>query len=125
MLSQQLLIRPAGVLAAAIRMADQSGRGLACLDRHAQGRAAQLAVVLFAHRPADDAAAEQIHQRRQVKPSFAGADVADVANPDRVAAIGCESSLQPVGRDPIAVIAVGGPDPEPTLGAATEALLTH
>src|SRR5947207_10422455 len=58
MFQQQLLIGAAGVLPAAIGMADQSRRRSPRIDRHPQRGAGQLAVDLPVHCPSDDAPAE-------------------------------------------------------------------
>ena len=38
--------------------------------------------------PADDFAAEQIHESGQVKPALTGAEVSDIGDPDLVGALG-------------------------------------
>lgn len=124
MIEQQLLIGATGILPASIGVADQSRsrrrRRRRCspvqplIDRHLQRAAGQLACDLMMRRPADDPAAEQVHQRRQVEPALFGADVADVAGPDAVDPIDGKASLQSVGRIAVAVIAVGGARDEAT-----------
>ena len=69
---QQLLILVAGVLAAAIRVMQQTLRRLTVLQCHLKGGQRDPAFEPFAQRPADHAAREQIEDYRQVQPTLPG-----------------------------------------------------
>src|SRR2546423_11982866 len=124
-LSQGVTEIGAGVLAAAIGMKDQLWRRLAMSLSHVPGREDQLGVDVLVHGPADDPTAIEVHDASQVEPAFLSMDVGDVAEPDLVGRTGSGQLGQAIGSNGLVVVAVGGLDPEPTLGAATEALLTH
>lgn len=78
MLGQQRLVLLARILAAAIRMDDQSGRWTARFDRHTQGVANQGGRHARRHRPAYDSAREQVEYNSQVKPPGASPDIRDI-----------------------------------------------
>src|SRR5690349_8042909 len=78
---QQLLILVAGVLAAAIRVMQQTLRRMAVLQRHLQGVQHDAAFEPFAERPANHAAREQIDDYRQVQPTLQGPQIGNVCDP--------------------------------------------
>src|SRR5512140_1353466 len=63
---------------------------------------------MIVHRPAHDTASAQIHDGRQVQPSLAGPDIGDVGEPDLIAPVGREVTVEQVGRDREAMPAIGG-----------------
>src|SRR5215469_13603950 len=69
---QQLLILVAGVLAAAIRVMQQTRRRVAVLQRHLQGVQDDAAFEPFIQRPANHAAGEQIEDYCQLQPTLQG-----------------------------------------------------
>jgi hypothetical protein len=75
MLGEKVRIATAGILAAAIAMEDQTRCRRPAVPRHVECAAGQLRRDRLAHRPAHDAAAEQIEHHRQVQPAFAGGDI--------------------------------------------------
>src|SRR6201981_3785591 len=66
---------------------------------------------MICHRPADDLAAVEIHDRSQIKPALIGLDVGDVGEPDPVRRGGDEVALEQVRGDREIVTAVGGAHP--------------
>src|SRR5215469_18824860 len=81
---QQLLICVAGVLAAAIRVMQQTLRRMAVLQGHLQGVQHDATFEPFADRPADHAAREQIDDYRQVQPTLQGPQIGNVCDPAAV-----------------------------------------
>ena len=77
-LSQLAAYLGAGVLAATIRVEDQSLRGFAHPMGHLQGVQHELARHVAGNRPADDPAGEQIQNRADIKPAFARPQISDV-----------------------------------------------
>jgi hypothetical protein len=63
------------------------------------------------HRPANDPAAVEVHDGRQMEPSLAGLDVGDVSGPDPVRGRRSKVAIEQIGRDRQVVLAVGGPEP--------------
>src|SRR5258708_15310962 len=66
---------------------------------------------MIRHRPADDLAAVEVHDRGQIKPALIGLDVGDVGQPDPVRRGGDEVALEQVRGDRKVVTAVGGAHP--------------
>ena len=64
---QQRLVGVAGVLAALIRVMDETRIGLSLLQRHPQRSQCQLVRHTFRHRPTDDAATVQVQDGRQME----------------------------------------------------------
>jgi hypothetical protein len=72
------------------------------------GAAGQLGRDRLAHRPAHDAAAEQVQHHGQIQPSLCGGDVGHVAGPDGVRRVHGEVAREQVWRDGQSMVAVGG-----------------
>src|ERR1700756_2991740 len=66
---------------------------------------------MIRHRPADDLAAVEVHDRGQIKPALISLDVGDVGEPDPVRRGGDEVALEQVRGDREVVTAVGGAHP--------------
>src|SRR5437660_11678317 len=66
---------------------------------------------MIRHRPADDLAAIEVHDRGQIKPALISLDVGDVGEPDPVRRGGDEVALEQVRDDWEVVTAVGGAHP--------------
>src|ERR1700757_4382091 len=66
---------------------------------------------MIRHRPADDLAAVEVHDRGQIKPALISLDVGDVGEPDPVGPGGDEVALEQVRGDREVVTAVGGAHP--------------
>ena len=115
----------AGVLNAAVGMEHQACGRLAMSPGHAPGGQDQFGVDVLAHGPAGQAPAVKVQDAGQVEPAFLGVDVGDVAEPDLVGGARSGQFGQAIGSNGLVVVAVGGADPEPAFGAATEALLAH
>ena len=82
-----LLVGGAGVLAAAIGMVEEAGFGAAGLLSVGQSLEGQGSLQVIMEAPADDFAAEQVHESGEVKPALAGAQVSDISDPDLVGAL--------------------------------------
>src|SRR5689334_4463812 len=63
---------------------------------------------MIAHRPTDDPAAVEVHDRRRIEPSLVGFDVSEVGEPDLVRRLGVEVPIEQVGSDRQVVATVGG-----------------
>ena len=83
-----LLVGGAGVLAAAIGVVEQAGFGAPSLLGVSQGLKGQRSLQMILKLPADNLAAEQIHESGQVKPALAGPEVGDIGDPDLVGGCG-------------------------------------
>src|ERR1700731_1877476 len=66
---------------------------------------------MIRHRPADDLAAVEVHDRGQIDPALIGLDVGDVGEPYLVRRGGDEVALEQVRGDREVVPAVGGAHP--------------
>jgi hypothetical protein len=77
-------------------------------DGHLQCVHRDLDLQARAHAPADDLAGEEVENCGQIQPALAGGDAGEVGEPDLVRHLGGEVASQPVGRDRIAMPAVGG-----------------
>jgi hypothetical protein len=65
---------------------------------HLKRRGDELGAHVRLHRPADDPAAEEVLNRRQVQPALAGADLLDVRRPYAVNGIGVEVATDEVAE---------------------------
>ena len=115
----------AGVLHAAIRMHQQALAGAALGAGHLQRADHEFAAQMIGHRPADDLATPQIHDQRQIHPALGGRHISDVLEPDLIRAGGRWSLGQPVGRDGLVVVAVGGAGHKTRLGLRPQAMFVH
>src|SRR6516165_9095081 len=105
---QQLLILVAGVLAAAIRVMQQTLRRLAVLQGHLQGVQRDAAFEPFTQRPADHATREQIEDDRQVQPTLQGPDIGNVGDPAAVEGGHCKPPVQQILPDCHALPGISG-----------------
>src|SRR5580704_12350462 len=105
---QQLLIVVAGVLAAAIRVMQQTQRRLTVLQCHLKGVQRDAAFEPFAQRPADHAAREQIKYYRQVQPALQGPYIGNVRDPAAVGCGHCKPPLQQILLNRHAVPGISG-----------------
>ena len=85
----------AAVLAAPVRVEDQSERWLAPEPRHAQSIRDQTGLHVRLHAPAHHLLAEEVDHGSQVQPAFTGGDVGDVAAPDPVGRVTCSPPTVP------------------------------
>src|SRR3981189_348403 len=88
-------------------MVDQAGTRPLCR----KGRQWQFGAQMIRHRPANDLAAVEVHDRSQIKPALISLDVGDVGEPDPVRGGGAEVALEQVRGDWEVVTAVGGAHP--------------
>src|ERR1700726_2805433 len=80
---------------------------------------------MIRHRPADDLAAVQVHDRGQIKPALIGLDVGDVGEPDPVRRGGDEVAPEQVWGDREVVTAVGGTHPSWPRHDGPDAVAAH
>src|SRR5438270_12434372 len=92
-------------------MVDQAGARPLCCNSHRQGGQWQFGAQMIRHRPADDLAAIEVHDRGQIKPALISLDVGDVGEPDPVRRGGDEVALEQVRGNWKVVTAVGGAYP--------------
>src|SRR4029077_5083981 len=85
----------------------------------------QLGAQMIRHRPADDLAAVEVHDRGQIKPALISLDVGDVGEPDPVWRGGDEVALKQVRGDREVVTAVGGAHPSRPRHDGPEAGTAH
>jgi len=71
---------------------------LAPPDGHQQRINGQVAAHTRLHRPTNYLSREQIEYHRQIQPTFVGADIGDVGDPDLVWLADVELALQPIRR---------------------------
>ena len=121
-LNEGLTIIATGVLDAAIGMTEQLGRRAAMEQRQGQRVENQRRVDMFAHGPADDFAAVEVQDGRQVKPAFLGLDIGEVGHPELVGRGGLGRLGQAIGGNGLVVVAVGGLDAIAALLAAAQTL---
>src|SRR5216683_2348356 len=121
---QQLLILVAGVLAAAIRVVQQTLRRLAVLQCHLEGVEHDTAFEPFAQRPADHSAREQIEDYRQVQPTLEGPHISNVGDPAAVGCGHCKPPLQQILLNWHAVPGISGAA-EATGRARTQSCHAH
>ena len=99
MIGHQPLDLLAGILAALVRMMQQ-GFGLApAPDRHHQRVGNELRRHRRTHRPAHDAAREQVDHGSHIQPVLGGPDVGKVGDPLLVWRLGAELAIKDVGRN--------------------------
>jgi hypothetical protein len=96
-LGEPFLVVTSGILAAAVGVVHQTGQRPTPLKRHVQRSQRQLLGHLLVHRPADHLAGEEVEHDGQVQPAFAGPDVAQIGQPDRVRRLDRELPIQQVG----------------------------
>ncbi len=108
MLSQQLLILVAGVLAAAVRVVQKSARRPPMLERHRKGVQCEPVFPAFAERPPDYPAREQIPDYRQVQPAFQASEIGNVGDPAGVGHEHCKAARQQITLYCHSVFGIGG-----------------
>ena len=90
---EQLSILARAILAATVRVDDDTTRAMPTEQRHAQSIASQRRGHAIGHRPAYDDPRVQIHHHCHVQPALVGGNVRDVADPFLVRALGAEVLL--------------------------------
>jgi len=103
---------------------DQTGCWTPHDQSFAQSCQGQIAVQTIGHRPADDAAGEQVDDNGQIQPPLAGPDVGDVGGPFLVRSLRREVLVDDVRCDRPGMVAIRGPL-EPPLLAGSKAILAH
>ena len=114
-----------GILDSLIGMEEEAGGGLASGEGELQGIPDEEAVEGVTEGPADDFAAEAIHDGGEVSPAALGVDVGDVSDPGLVEAGQRPKGFEAVGGRSLGVAAVGGPGAEGAFGTGLEVLLAH
>lgn len=124
--THSVLRRPLeSALNAAIGMVDQAGIWPLRRDCHPQRRQRQLGAQMIRHRPADDLAAVEVHDRGQIEPALISLDIGDVGEPDVVRRGGDEVALEQVRRDREIVTAVGDAHPSRPRHDGSDTVTTH
>jgi transposase len=118
------LIVERAVLAATIRVVDQSGFWASDGEGLPECFKSQLLVKAVADGPANDAPGEQVDDDGEIQPALTGPEIADIGTPLLVGVIGREVLGDEVRRDWEGVKAVGR-SLEPPLLPGSEAVLAH
>ena len=105
--TQHGLLVTTGVVAALMRMVDESWPWLAPLDGHAQSSQRQLARHPLRHRPAHDPATEQVQDGCQIEAALQRLDTGDAQQTFLIRPLSTEIPLQSVGRRPLGLTAPG------------------
>src|SRR5687767_586111 len=90
-----------------------------------QGRAQQLGIVAVGYAPSQNAPGAQVHDRRQVEPTFVTGQISGVRHPDLVAMLGLAQLPQEVGMIAEQVITVGAKGLEPGRLPRAQLQLAH
>src|SRR6266511_4602337 len=96
MSGEQLAVRGAGVLNAAIGVLNQPPFRTTCCQCHGECGRGQFGAQVVGHGPADHCAAVGVDDDRQVQPALPRADVGDVAEPFLVRCAGGEVALHEI-----------------------------
>src|SRR5690349_7516764 len=105
-------------------MVKEPGSGTAIPKRLLQGFFHQRSVEGITNGPADDPAAEQVHDGGQINPTGAGADVGDIRSPGLIdAAQGL--FFETVGSHLTGMTAVGSPWTERAFGFGAQMMSSH
>lgn len=123
--SELLAIGLGCVLAAAIRVADETSPRSLPLGGHHQSRRRQFGPHVLAYGPADDLASGEIEDGGQVEPALAGGQIGDIGEPDRVGHRSRELLFEEVGRNRQVVAAISRARPEPTPCQSPDTVLAH
>ena len=94
-------------------------------EGHLQGTGGKAGLEVILHSPADDLAAIKVHDAGEVEEPFGRGQVSDITDPDLIDGCGRRSLGEPVRRDGLIMIAIGGADPKSLAAACGQALLTH
>src|SRR5713226_499305 len=97
-LPQDLLVARSGVLAAPVRVMQESGAGLAAPQRHRECLLGEIDREPLPHRPADDLAGKEVEHHGEIEPALVRPDVGDVAGPYPVWLLDPKLPVQGVGR---------------------------
>ena len=121
------LVFRASVLRAPIGMMQEAFRRKRSpvFNSHGQSMQRQAGLETFLHGPADDFAAVKIHDAGQIKPTFPGGDVGNIADPNLIDAGGRGLCSEAIGADGVVVVAVGGTDAKAAAAPSDQALLAH
>ena len=123
-LSKLGLIVDRAILATAIAVMNQTGRGVAVHNGAPQSLDGQTALQPVTRRPADDPPRVEVEHDRKVEPALRRPDVGDVGAPFPILLLSFEVLSEQVGRDWPGVFAVCGPL-EPPFLTGHEAILPH
>jgi len=115
----------AGVLATAIGMVEQPWRRLAMSQSHLESAGSEAGLEIILHGPADNLAAVKIHDAGEVEKALGGAQVSDVTDPDLIDGAGRWSFGEPIGRDGLIMVAIGGANAKGAAASSGQALLAH
>jgi hypothetical protein len=99
-----------GVLDAPIGVMDDPLGGMAIDNGHLKSLQAQGGIDMAGNGIAHGSASEDVQDDRQIDEGTADADIGNIRHPCLVGT-GHREVLQEIGIDPVAVVAVGGPDP--------------
>lgn len=92
---------------------------------HLESVRSQAGLEVVLHGPADDSAAVKIHDTGKVEKAFGGGQVSDVADPDLIDSGRRRSLGEPVGRDGLIMVAIGGAEAKSAAAPCGQALLAH
>ena len=95
------------VLAAPVRVKDETSGGFTSPDRHDQRIHDQVPGDAVVHRPSHDTTGVEINHNRQVQPPLAGPDVGNVAHLDAIRGGHGKSAIQKIGGNGQLMVAVG------------------
>lgn len=105
-------------------MHETGGQEVAIADGLVERCQREVRVVGRAHRPADDAAREELEEHREICPPVAGRDVRDVARPSVIRRGRLKVARQQVRGDRVRVVGVRGA-PKTALLTRYDAVLAH
>jgi hypothetical protein len=92
---------------------------------HLQSTGGEAGIEIILHGPADNFAAVEIHDAGEVEKALSGAQVSDVTDPDLIDGRWRRSLGEPVGRDRLIMVAIGGADAKSASAPCGQALLAH
>lgn len=123
-LSEQFLVVAAGVLAAPVRMVQQTCGRTTASQCHPQSVLDQRGLWAVAHRPTDDLTGKDIQYGRQVQPSLLRTNIGEVRQPLFVRAGGCELTFELIRCDRQTRVGAGG-DPVGASDTGFKPVLAH
>ena len=106
-----------GVLTSLIRVVDDAP-GATLYEGHVERTQHQLRVQMIGHRPAHNAATEDIEHDGEIEKAFCGRHVGGIGHPQPVRGVGHEVPLHEIGRGPRAALPPRRVDPAPPAHAA-------
>ena len=98
---------------------------LTLAEGHVEGVQNQLGSQMVGHRPADDPAAPDIHDDRQIEKSRGGREVSDVGDPQLVWAGGLKVAVDQIGRGPGLLVALCRDRAAPPAAGADQSSHAH